>query len=440
MAGDLHSNTIPLSNTTKFIVDNRGRTAPTVDHGIPLIATNCISNDQLHPSYEKLRYVSKETYANWFRSHPQPGDIILTNKGSQNGAVCLVPDPVDFVIAQDMVALRADEKIIDPLFLFAALRSADVQQDIKNLDVSGVIPHFKKSDFDKLHLPYPDRDTQEVIGRIYYDFCAKIELNRKTNETLGAMARALFQSWFVDFDPVRAKAEGRNPGLPPHLADLFPDSFEDSELGEIPRGWEVKAVDTLADIAGGTTPNTKEPSYWEDGTHAWATPKDLSGLAVPVLLGTERKITEAGLSQVSSGLLPPRTVLLSSRAPIGYLAITELPVAINQGFIAMIAKPEVSNLFLLLWARTAHEEILSRANGSTFLEISKANFRPIQAVTPPSEVMQAFEARVRPLYQRIVGCVKESSTLATLRDTLLPKLISGELRVRDAQKLIGATV
>jgi type I restriction enzyme, S subunit len=145
-------NAIPLSKTTKFIVDNRGKTAPTSANGIALIATNCISNESLYPAYESVRYVSQETYSTWFRAHPLPGDILLTLKGSQNGAVCLVPDPVDFVIAQDMVALRADRAVIDPLFLFAALRSPKVQHQIRNLDVSGIIPHFKKSDFDKLLL------------------------------------------------------------------------------------------------------------------------------------------------------------------------------------------------------------------------------------------------------------------------------------------------
>src|SRR5262249_16207912 len=158
--------------------------------------------------------------------------ILLTTKGSQNGAVCLVPDPVDFAIAQDMVALRADEEVIDPLFLFAVLRSPSVQARIKNLDVSGVIPHFKKTDFDKLHLPYPDRDIKKEIGRFYFELSAKIELNRQMNATLEAMAQALFKSWFVDFDPVKAKAEGRAPeGIDADTAALFPSEFQDSELG-----------------------------------------------------------------------------------------------------------------------------------------------------------------------------------------------------------------
>ena len=248
MAGKRFDKTIPLSETTKFIVDNRGKTAPTAKTGIALIATNCVTNDRLYPLREKIRFVSQETYDTWFRAHPRPGDILLTNKGSQNGAICLVPNPVDFVIAQDMVAIRPNEEVIDPLYLFAALRSPDVQQQIKNLDVSGVIPHFKKTDFDKLLLPYPDRHSQREIGRIYFEMCSKIELNRRMNETLEGIARALFKSWFVDFDPVRATADGRDASVSKSIADLFPNSLQDSEVGEIPEGWSVENIESIAEV------------------------------------------------------------------------------------------------------------------------------------------------------------------------------------------------
>ena len=230
------------------------------------------------------------------------------------------------------------------------------------------------------------------------------------------------------------------PAIPPHILDLFPDRLVDSEIGEIPEGWMVKPIGELAEVVGGSTPKTERAEYWEGGTHHWVTPKDLSGLSMPVLLDTERKITDAGLAQISSGLLPSGTVLLSSRAPIGYLAITEIPAAINQGFIAMKPRQGISNLFLLRWAETTHDEIVSRANGSTFLEISKANFRPIHTVAPSSPVMEAFDRLSRPLYRKVVEQERESRTLATLRDALLPKLISGELRVKDAEKFIGRAV
>ncbi|MBN2464254.1 restriction endonuclease subunit S, partial [candidate division WOR-3 bacterium] len=159
-----------------------------------------------------------------------------------------------------------------------------------------------------------------------------------------------------------------------------------------------------------------------------ATPKNLAPLDVPVLLDTERRITDAGVQQISSGLLPVGTVLLSSRAPIGYLAIAETPVAINQGFIAMLPKDAVSNLFLLHWTRYNHEVIVGRANGTTFLEISKSDFRPIPVAVPRPDVMEAFDIEVRPLYRRVVANTRESRALTAIRDALLPKLMSGEIR------------
>lgn len=329
--------------------------------------------------------------------------------------------------------LVKDERLADTRFLHYLLCTDRYRHEVLAGATGTAIKHTSPERIKRFTFLRPSLEEQTAVAHILGTLDDKIELNRRMNESLEAMARALFESWFIDFDPVHAKAEGRDPGLPKSLADLFPNSFVDSELGEIPQGWKVQAVGDLADIAGGTTPSTTEPSYWEFGVHGWATPKDLAALSVPVLLDTERRITDAGLSQIGSGLLPKGTVLLSSRAPIGYLAITEIPVAINQGFIAMRPKPGISNLFLLLWARVAHEEIVSRANGSTFLEISKTNFRPIPLVSPPSGVMQAFERIARPLYERIVACTNESRTLITLRDSLLPKLISGELRLGNVE-------
>jgi type I restriction enzyme S subunit len=248
------------------------------------------------------------------------------------------------------------------------------------------------------------------------------------NATLEAMARALFQSWFVDFDPVRAKLDGRPPAaLDPATAALFPDTFRDSEAGHIPKGWTLQPVGEVVDCVGGGTPSTAEPKYWEGGTHYWTTPKDFSSLQAPILLDTDRKLTDAGIAKISSGLLPAGTLLLSSRAPVGYLAIAAMPVAINQGFIAMKCNERASNFFMLNWCQTNMAEIESRATGTTFAEISKQNFRPIRVVLPPKELMAAFTAKVAPLYDQITANLQQSRTLATLRDTLLPKLLSGEL-------------
>ena len=257
------------------------------------------------------------------------------------------------------------------------------------------------------------------------------------NATLEAMARALFRSWFVDFDPVRAKMEGRDTGLPKDIADLFPDRLVESELGEIPEDWEVSEIGAEVDAAGGATPSTKEPAYWNGGQHHWATPKDLSKLSSPALLGTDRKITDAGVQKIGSGLLPAGTVLLSSRAPIGYLAIAEVPTAVNQGFIAMICRKRLPALYVLSWCYENLEHIKDISGGSTFAEISKKAFRPLPVVVPPKRVLEVYDEASRSLYDRVVSNGRESALLVSLRDALLPKLVSGELRVNAIEPACG---
>ena len=415
------------------LIDCDHRTPPAAEGGYPYVAIPQLRGGRI--DLNDVRRVTPQHFAEWTRkARPTANDVVLSRRCNP-GETAFVPSGLEFALGQNLVLLRSDSKRVHPPFLRWLVRGPGWWEQIgKFLNVGAVFDSLRCADVPNFELRIPPLPEQRAIAHILGTLDDKIELNRRMNETLEAMARALFKSWFVDFDPVRAKAEGRDPGLPRPLADLFPDSFEDSELGEIPKGWEVKRIGDLADVAGGTTPSTKEPAYWEGGHHAWATPKDLSGLPTFVLLDTERRITDAGLSQVGSGLLPRGTVLLSSRAPIGYLAIAEIEVAINQGFIAMTPKNGTSNLFLLLWARDAHEQIVSRANGSTFLEISKASFRPIPVVAPPGDVMQQFDRLVRPIYERIVESVRESRTLAALRDTLLPKLISGELRVKNVEE------
>ena len=185
-------------------------------------------------------------------------------------------------------------------------------------------------------------------------------------------------------------------------------------------------------MQGGSTPSTKEPAFWEGGAHSWATPKDLSGLSNPVLLETERRITDAGLTQISSGLLPAGTVLLSSRAPIGYLAVAEVPVAINQGFIAM--QPLEGSQTSSCFSGPRSPMTQSSAERTALPSLRSANQISVLSRLwhRHSAVMDAFDRVVRPMYSRIVVNERESRVLRDARDALLPKLISGELRVQQA--------
>lgn len=376
-----------------------------------------------------------------------PGDIVFTQRGTL-GQVSLVPDGKfdRYLVSQSQMKLTVNREIADPIFCYYQFCS-DVQQDYIRLNaIQTGVPHTNLGILRRTPFLLPPLTEQRAIAHILGMLDDKIELNRRANETLESMALALFKAWFVDFEPVRAKLEGRwqrgqsLPGLPAHLYDLFPDRLVESELGEIPEGWRHSTIGEEVTVCGGSTPSTKEPAFWQGGLHCWATPKDLSALKFPVLLDTDRKITDAGLVKISSGLLPVGTVLLSSRAPIGYLAIAEIPTAINQGFIAMKCDGALPNVFVLLWGRESMDAIVGNANGSTFQEISKSNFRPLRVVVPSGQVLTSFTRSAGSIYRQLADNERTSRSLAQLRDTLLPKLISGELRVPDAERIAGAVV
>lgn len=177
-----------LPDVLSFIVDNRGKTVPTDPKGkYVLIATNCIRNEYLYPTYEKVRTLNEDTYINWFRAHPKPGDIIFVNKGTP-GRVCVVPEPVDFCIAQDMIALRANPEIVYNKYLFAVLRSQKIQNQISSTTVGDVIPHFKKQHLHEIKIPIPPMKIQKYIGDYYYAICKKEYLNDKINRNFDLVA------------------------------------------------------------------------------------------------------------------------------------------------------------------------------------------------------------------------------------------------------------
>ena len=403
-----------------------------VPSGIPVVPTEGIGRRRLLT--EGIPEVAEETAARLSRHRLKAGDILFARRGVQATGLSAIVTPKQegWLCGTGAILLRTTGEEIDPEFLSFSLSSDESVQWLKQHAVGAVMPNLNAGVIRKLPLKLPPFAKQKTIAAVLGSLDDKIELNRRMNATLEAMARALFQRWFVDFDPVRAKLDGRQPaGLDEATTALFPSHFQDSALGHIPQGWTVEPVGQVVDCVGGGTPSTAEPKYWEEGLHHWTTPKDFSSLQAPILLDTDRKLTDAGIAKISSGLLPAGTLLLSSRAPVGYLAIAAMPVAINQGFIALKCNERASNYFMLNWCQTNMAEIESRATGTTFAEISKRNFRPIPVVLPPKELMVAFTDKVAPLYAKITANLHQSRTLATLRDALLPILLSGRLSVLD---------
>lgn len=383
-------NRVPLTELLSFIVDNRGKTVPTAPSGHKLIATNCVTNNTLFPVYDKIRYLSEETYQTWFRAHPIPGDILFVNKGTP-GRVCLVPDPVDFCIAQDMIALRADESKIYPKYLFTVLRSREIQQQIYNTNVGDVIPHFKKQFLDQLLIPIPERSIQESIGDLYYVLSLKAERNKKINDNLQQQAAALFSS-------------------------LYDRS-----------NTEVRFTD-LIQILGGGTPKTGENTYW-NGNIAFFTPKDVG---TPYTLITEKTISKEGLSHCNSRLYPVNTVFVTARGTVGKVGMSGVPMAMNQSCYALVGK-ETHQLLVYFYTLKAVDRLKHKASGAVFDAITTRDFESEQIMKLSDDDATAFLRVAEPMFQEVLNNNIENLRLSTLRDSLLPKLMSGEIDVSDIQ-------
>ncbi len=413
-----------------------------VSNGVPIISGQHLHRTRLVD--KDYNFVAEDHADRLARANVRRGDVVFTHAGTV-GQVSYIPADSRYeryVISQRQFYLRCNPSLAIPEFVTYYFKSPEGRHKLLANTSSTGVPSLAQpvTYLRRLEIPLPPLPEQRAIASILGALDDKIDLNRRMNETIEAMARAIFKSWFVDFDPVRAKMEGRQPvGIDAEIAALFPSRMVRSEVGEVPEGWGVRPIGDCVKVVGGSTPRTDEPSYW-NGRHAWVRPKDLSGAASPVLLATELTITDAGLETISSGLLPAGSVLLSSRAPIGYLAVNAMPVAINQGFIGMRCDGPLPNAYVLFWVEQNMEEIKARAGGTTFPEISKAAFRPISCLVPDPRILEAFQELTSGVLDRVRSSLEESRTLASLRDLLLPRLLSGELRIRDVERTVEAVL
>lgn len=441
-----------LLEMCELIVDCPHSTPKWTDTGFTVLRNQAIKKGSLNLSEcsftDELNFKARTK-----RAIPRSGDIVITREAPM-GEVCKIPDNLICCLGQRQVLLRPKHDV-DADYLLYVLQSKKVQEQILwNEGTGSTVSNLRIPVLEKLEIPRFGR-FEKNIGEILKSLDEKIHLNNQINQTLESIAQAIFKSWFIDFDPVRAKIAAKQEGKDSELAAmcvisgkseaelekmpeddfaelqataaLFPDELVESELGEVPKGWEVSTVGEQVQTVGGGTPSTKNVDFWDDGIHYWTTPKDLSNLTDKILLNTERKITDAGLKKISSGLLPKNTVLMSSRAPVGYLALSKIEVAINQGYIAILPNMKYSAEYLIQWCEANMAEIKGRASGTTFQEISKKNFREISFVCPDDKVVVSYTKTVKTLYDEITSKAKENQSLINLRDTLLPKLMSGEI-------------
>lgn len=396
-----------------------------VERGIPFLRSQNV--DPLRINYTDLKFITRGFHNRLRKSALSPGDVVIVRTG-RPGACAVIPRTLPVANCSDLVVVRCGGEL-DPHFLAYYVNSVATHHIDSHL-VGAVQQHFNVGSARKMIVRLPNLSEQRAIVHILGTLDDKIELNRRMSETLEVMARALFKSWFVDFDPVLAKSEGRDPGLPKPLADLFPDSFEDSPLGEIPEGWAVGRVDDEFDLTMGQSPPGETYNELGDGMPFYQGRADFQSRFPKrrVYCTAPTRLAKAG------------DTLISVRAPVGDINMAGEDCAIGRGVAA--ARHKSGSRSYTYQFMLALEAVFVRfeAEGTVFGSISKTDFHAIPCVAPPAQLVSSFEAMAAQLDDRIEVAAVESRTLANLRDALLPRLISGELRVKDAECIVGRCV
>lgn len=408
-----------------------------VPMGVPIIRGGNLTKDRFHS--EGFVFLTEEKANDLLNANAFPGDLVFTHRGTL-GQVGLIPEQPfpRYVVSQSQMKLACDKHKALPEFIYYFFKSPIGQNALLvNTSQTGV-PAISRpvTSLKTIQLRLPPLGEQRAIAHILGTLDDKIELNRKQNETLEAMARALFKAWFVDFEPVRAKMEGRwvrgqsLPGLPAHLYDLFPDKLVESELGVIPEGWVVgKIRDCCVQIQNGGTPRRNESRFWDNGNIPWLASGEVRQ---SIITATESFITEDGLAESSAKWVPAfSTVVALYGATAGQVSLTSFPLTTNQAVCALIPKQSYA-FFNYLAMRRATADMENKAVGSAQQNISKGIVENTDVVLPSSALIQRFAQVVNPLFDGWIANLYQSGSLSQLRDTLLPKLISGELRVPAA--------
>jgi type I restriction enzyme, S subunit len=320
-----------------------------------------------------------------------------------------------------------DFKGNDPRFAYYFLKAIDFDR----YNSGSAQPSLNRNFIYPIPICVPEPDEQKAIAHILGTLDDKIELNRRMNATLEAMARAIFQNWFVDFDPVRAKLDGRKPaGLDATTAALFPAHFQESSLGHIPQGWEVCPLADKIELLSGGTPKTGEPDYW-DGDIPWFSVKDAPTETDVWVIHTEKRVTELGISNSAAQVFPEKTTIITARGTVGKLALTGTPMAMNQSCYGVRGITGYGNYFTYYSLRAATAQLQQHTHGTVFDTITRQTFETLNCIFPPPKLTAAFDLAVEPLLEQIRANLQQSRTLATLRDALLPKLLSGELTTQN---------
>ena len=403
-----------IGQLAEIIDGDRGKNYPKQDEFYPqgyclFLNTGNVTKEGL--IFEENQFITKEKDEALRKGKLKRGDIVYTTRGTVGNAGYYNSNvPYENVrINSGMVILRANVEIVDARFLYQILKSEYYRPYFKQYCTGSAQPQLPIKNFSQIYLNVPDIKTQHRIADIVSAYDDLIKNNQRQIKLLEEAAQRLYKEWFVDL--------------------RFPGHENTKIVDGVPEGWRVASIADICDTVGGGTPSTKIQSYYEKGDILWVTPTDITRNFSLALLDTEKKITPEGLKNSSANMLPAETILMTSRASVGFFGMCKYEVCTNQGFISCIPKRENLQMYLLFNLKSRVEEIRQKAGGSTYLEISKTVFRELKIILPQDEVLAEYQKNVHDIFDEIYCRTEMIKSLVDMRNRLLPKLMSGEVEV-----------
>lgn len=362
-----------------------------------------------HISEASIARVSDDHVSRLSRHKIQVGDILYSRRGDVGRCAFATEYEKGWLCGTGCLRVTIDTEKAVPKFVFYQLQKAETIGWVEKHAVGSTMLNLNTSILSNVPVELPPISEQKRIVEILSAFDALIENDQKQIKLLEEAAQRLYKEWFVDL--------------------RFPGHENTPIVDGVPEGWHVSVIGNICDAVGGGTPSTKIDEYYRDGKIKWVTPTDITRNSSLILLDTEKHITDEGLHNSSAKMLPPYTILMTSRASVGYFGLCEHPVCTNQGFISCIPHDEKIRFYLLYNLVYRVEEIRGKATGSTFLEITKKNFRELSILTPDTSILHQFNEVVTPIIKQMEVLTKAIKMLQEARDRLLPKLMNGEIEV-----------
>lgn len=422
-----------LDDCLDALIDYRGKTPKKTESGIPLVTAKVIKDGRIDVPTEFIAHADFDAWMT--RGLPQVGDVVMTTEAplGEVGQVRKLP----VALAQRIVTLRGKRGLLHNDYLLYAMQSEPVQAQLRGRASGTTVVGIKQSELRKITLDLPSFDEQVEVAAVLRSLDDRIDLLRQTNATLESIAQALFKSWFIDFDPVRAKAEGREPeGMDAKTAALFPSEFEESALGLIPKGWRIRAFGELSEsIFSGGTPDTRRPEYWS-GTLPWFSSGETRET---VVIETEKCITQAAIENSTTRLAMRGDVLVASAGQgltRGQTSYCALDTYINQSVVCVRANLKLTTPAWIFYNLARRYEELRGISDSHSIRGSLTTklLASLRVLSPPPPLSQRFGETADLLLVAQADHRRRARTLARVRDTLLPRLISGKLRAHEARE------